>query len=356
MEMLIDKTIGECNVDTAIPPAVQPDPYAVAKEMVPITGSEKCNASTLAIDTLKKWWKDGAAKQKIDRKVVTIDSFTQMAYAKTDGFACSYRRCGRNFFLVCFYNKTPVKNRVLYVLAKAQACDKCEKYPDNTGTRVECEASLCQYPLTPAKVDFEVCGAGNQCPGDFSDEFRITALDMHNYYRRLAATGWAKTGDKYADTAAKMVELQYDKDLETKANNYVTAANCPTAEEAGPAGENFFKTSKFTMSHVEAIQQAMAYWWEPFEKSGFGDQPIYTDKIQGDNLKYAANILHDQTTKLGCAVKTCNKEGRLVIDCRYDIPVQLDDAIYTTGKVCSKCKDTATTECSKLGSLCVAQP
>ncbi|RCN48537.1 SCP-like protein [Ancylostoma caninum] len=152
MEMLIDMTIGECNADTAIPPPVQPDPYGVAKEMVHITGNEKCNASSLAKDTLNKWWKEGAAKQKVDRKVVTIDSFTQMAYAKIVGFACSYRRCGGNFFLVCFYNKTPIKKRVLYVLPKARACDKCEKYPDNTGNRVECENFLCQYPLTPGEI------------------------------------------------------------------------------------------------------------------------------------------------------------------------------------------------------------
>ncbi|RCN48541.1 hypothetical protein ANCCAN_05366 [Ancylostoma caninum] len=100
----------------------------------------------------------------------------------------------------------------------------------------------------------------------------------------------------------------------------------------------------------------MAYWWEPFEKSGFGDDPMYTNEIQADNRKYAANILHGETTKVGCAVKTCLKDGQLVIDCRYDNPVQVDDPIYTTGKVCSKCKETATTECSKLGGLCVAQP
>ncbi|EYC32076.1 hypothetical protein Y032_0003g1387 [Ancylostoma ceylanicum] len=102
---------------------------------------------------------------------------------------------------------------------------------------------------------------------------------------------------------------------------------------------------------------AIKDWWAPFEKSGFGDgEPTFTDTIEGGDLKYAANILHDETTKVGCAVKTCNKDGRLVIDCRYDNPLTTDDTIYTTGKVCSKCKDTATKSCSKLGGLCVAQP
>ncbi|RCN48544.1 hypothetical protein ANCCAN_05369 [Ancylostoma caninum] len=33
-----------------------------------------------------------------------------------------------------------------------------------------------------------------------------------------------------------------------------------------------------------------------------------------------------------------------------------DDSIYTTGKVCSKCKNTATRDCSNLGGLCVTPP
>ncbi|KIH43881.1 SCP-like protein, partial [Ancylostoma duodenale] len=134
-----------------------------------------------------------------------------------------------------------------------------------------------------------MCGK-DPCPGTFSDEFRVTALNMHNYYRRLAATGWAKTGDKYAKTASKMVELKYSKDLEEAANNYLNAnSNCPAAAQGGAAVENFFKTNKFTTPHVEAFKEAMKSWWTPFEKSGFGDEPTYTDKIENGDLKYAAN-------------------------------------------------------------------
>ncbi|RCN48538.1 SCP-like protein [Ancylostoma caninum] len=218
-----------------------------------------------------------------------------------------------------------------------------------------------------------MCGAGNQCPGDFSDEFRRTALDMHNYYRRFVATGWGKTGRKYAKTAAKMVELQYNKDLEQTANDYLNAnTDCPITPESRLGGENFFKTNLFNTPQVEAFEkvlpstssdnegnifQAMKFWWSPFEKSGFGDEPTYTDAIENGDLKYAANILHDETTKLGCAVRTCNRQGILVIDCRYDNLLSTDDPIYTTGKVCSKCRDvTGYTSCSKLGGLCVAPP
>ncbi|KIH49902.1 hypothetical protein ANCDUO_20022, partial [Ancylostoma duodenale] len=63
---------------------------------------------------------------------------------------------------------------------------------------------------------------------------------------------------------------------------------------------------------------AIEFWWKQFEESGFGDKPMYTDMIANGGLKYAANILHDETTKVGCAVNTCDKQGVLVIDCRYD--------------------------------------
>ncbi|EYC32071.1 hypothetical protein Y032_0003g1384 [Ancylostoma ceylanicum] len=163
MEMLVDEKIEKCDETTATPPVVQPDPYGAAKQMVSIKSSEECDATSKAKEILNKWWKDGAAKQDINKQVAAVDSFTQMAYAKTDGFACSYRRCGGKFFLVCFYNKSPTQGGELYGAPKNnQACDNCEKYPPNTGTEVACEDFLCQYPLTPGSPQRPLCGFVSQ--------------------------------------------------------------------------------------------------------------------------------------------------------------------------------------------------
>ncbi|EYC45058.1 hypothetical protein Y032_0440g1507 [Ancylostoma ceylanicum] len=48
-----------------------------------------------------------------------------------------------------------------------------------------------------------------------TDDFRKTAVGMHNYYRRLLATGWAE--DKklgYAKWASSMPELEYSCESE----------------------------------------------------------------------------------------------------------------------------------------------
>ncbi|EYC41282.1 hypothetical protein Y032_0574g176 [Ancylostoma ceylanicum] len=106
------------------------------------------------------------------------------------------------------------------------------------------------------------------------------------------------------------------------------------------------------------LLKAMKEWWSPLEKAkNLGDNPTYTAEIRDGPLKYFANIAYEQTTKIGCAVETCTKQGRLVIDCRYNTLISDDEVIYTTGKVCSKCRDTAdTTQCSALGGLCVKPP
>ncbi|RCN29132.1 SCP-like protein [Ancylostoma caninum] len=177
---------------------------------------------------------------------------------------------------------------------------------------------------------------------------------MHNYYRRVLATGWAK--DKiihYAKPASEMNALVYEKDLEDKAYAHVVApARCPEASE-GDTGENFWMSGDYKLSHVEAIEEAMKEWWGPLESTGLGDNLEYTADRQQGTFKYLANVAHDKTTQIGCAVKTCLAQGITVVDCRYNPAIAVDDPIYKAGKM--PCKPCPTgTACSKLGGLCEA--
>ncbi|RCN49839.1 SCP-like protein, partial [Ancylostoma caninum] len=337
METLVDENIEKCSAPAAPPQ----NTYAMTSAEIPIRG--ECNAVNLVEEKLKAWWKEGASEMT-DNTVKADNPFAQMANAKADGFACSYKRCQGKLFLLCFYNqKAPAATNPLYeAVAQAgdQPCGNCAKYPpppDPNGKKVECLEALCQFPLTEAKIPSTVCG-NPPCVGEFSDEFRLAALDMHNYYRRLLATGWAK--DKqitYAKPGVKMIELEYDKSLEDKA---ITEANkCPT-KAAGGAGESVW---------------AVKDWWAPVEETGFGSSLEYTADTASSTLKYAANIAYEATTKIGCAVKNCPPQGVTVVDCHYSPAIAEGDTIYTTGnKPCSKCRDVqGKTACSTLGGLCV---
>ncbi|RCN26509.1 hypothetical protein ANCCAN_27764 [Ancylostoma caninum] len=113
----------------------------------------------------------------------------------------------------------------------------------------------------------------------------------------------------------------YNKDLEDKAFDYVNPnpANpqpCPTAPE-GATGENFW-SGGYTLTHVEAMKEAMKFWWGPLESTGLGDNLVYTTGMDNGAFKYFVNVAHDQTKKVGCAVRTCAPQGITVVDCRYE--------------------------------------
>ncbi|EYB98244.1 hypothetical protein Y032_0133g1793 [Ancylostoma ceylanicum] len=203
------------------------------------------------------------------------------------------------------------------------------------------------------KTSSDVCKG---CSKDLKDDFRLTALHMHNYYRRLLASGWAKDKQiKYAKPAKTMNQLVYVKPLEDAALKYVSNCDRTAPENNFPAGESFWRGSSGShkLTHVEAVQQAMKEWWGPLESTGLGDNLEYTAEMQGGTLKYVPNIIHDKSTQIGCAAKTCTKQGITLIDCRYNTTVGVGDTIYEVGETpCNPCP--AGTACSKLGGVCGA--
>ncbi|EYB98243.1 hypothetical protein Y032_0133g1793 [Ancylostoma ceylanicum] len=214
-------------------------------------------------------------------------------------------------------------------------------------------ASLKSQFQVADKTSSDVCKG---CSKDLKDDFRLTALHMHNYYRRLLASGWAKDKQiKYAKPAKTMNQLVYVKPLEDAALKYVSNCDRTAPENNFPAGESFWRGSSGShkLTHVEAVQQAMKEWWGPLESTGLGDNLEYTAEMQGGTLKYVPNIIHDKSTQIGCAAKTCTKQGITLIDCRYNTTVGVGDTIYEVGETpCNPCP--AGTACSKLGGVCGA--
>ncbi|EPB74296.1 SCP-like protein [Ancylostoma ceylanicum] len=180
--------------------------------------------------------------------------------------------------------------------------------------------------------------------------------EVRFFVRRLLASGWAKDKQiKYAKPAKTMNQLVYVKPLEDAALRHVSNCDQTAPENNSPAGESFWRGSSgsYKLTHVEAMQQAMKEWWEPLESTGLGNKLEYTTELQDGTLKYVANIVHDKSTQIGCAAKTCAKQGITLVDCRYNATVTIDDKIYELGKTpCKPCP--AGTACSKLGAVCEA--
>ncbi|EYB92390.1 hypothetical protein Y032_0194g1419 [Ancylostoma ceylanicum] len=335
--------------------------------------AKDCNSVTTADGLIKAWWKEGAKKQEDQKRVKDNDKFAQMAYSESKGFGCTNQICGGNFYLLCLYGqeyvavkmfrKMSLTNSYYYSAVTKVAegdnlytptnkpdevCKDCDK---DAANNLLCTDALCDPPYTPIVITKStVCPT---CDKDITEDFRVTALDMHNYYRRLLATGWAK--DKkigYAKPATEMNALVYHKDHEDTAYAYaVTPQTCPTAPE-GDIGENYWK-GDYKLSHVEAIEEAMKEWWGPLESTGLGENVDFTDEMQQGPFKYFANVAHDATTKMGCAVKTCSAQGFTVVDCRYSTAIGIDDPIYKAGRMpCKPCPSGTT--CAKLGGLCEA--
>ncbi|RCN47170.1 hypothetical protein ANCCAN_06747 [Ancylostoma caninum] len=194
-------------------------------------GSGKnCNSTTTIKGILKKWWDE---VKKVDLKasqlyVADLAHFGPMAAAEAKGFACSTKLCsGSKSDLLCVYDKVLTTNDDIYT-AGASADKICEVCNQNK----LCTDYLCQYTYTPAaEMPPRACDADK-----LTTDLENVAINMHNYYRRLSATGWAEDKiDGYAPTAKKLPALAYDC-AGIGAKSYAKATNCPNTAPAADAG------------------------------------------------------------------------------------------------------------------------
>ncbi|KAK6757759.1 hypothetical protein RB195_015526 [Necator americanus] len=310
-----------------------PTGYGSIQKMIAVKNA--CDPTKTVRNEITTWWNDGAAKQETNAKVADNDKFSQMAYFETSAVACSYYPCSSTqLSLVCLYNKNGAANAVQNL------------YTETTGTCTctGCIAYLCPSEFTPVKLPSSVCPT---CAKS-TELFREVALYSHNYYRRLVATGWAEDKkSKYAKPAKAMMQLQYDKALEEKAKKH--ANKClTTPENAGYAGESFWTSEKYSLSEEEAVKKAVEKWFSYLKNSGLGDDMGY-ESLKKASGKQLANVIHDKTTSVGCYVKSCAKQGLIVVDCRYSPEAGGD--VYETGKTCSACAKSGKS-CSPAGGLC----
>ncbi|RCN45865.1 SCP-like protein [Ancylostoma caninum] len=351
-ELMWDCSIEEMarTVTTACTdPATKIANYGVVSKMISVKASS-CNVTTDVVKEVKTIWKNGAAKQADQAKVPDNDDFSQMAYAKTNGVGCSYNWCSGKLYFACYYNQDgTTANPDLYDAGNgvAETCATC-------AANNKCFDYLCKEDLPAVEPTSTICTDPNlQNVKLMTDELRNTALNMHNYYRRLLASGWAK--DKqltYAKPATAMPKLEYDCDVEDKIMNTLKDCGGIAATPAGAQTNNFKLFTPYTSTREEALSKVIEDWWSYLEKTGMTD-----NKYDSNNAGMVtfANMAYDQTTKVGCGVKVCQNTGNIEVQCGYVMNpiITDDDPIYNSGKPCSKCgKLNPAKTCSKLGGLC----
>ncbi|KAL6729349.1 hypothetical protein Aduo_000413 [Ancylostoma duodenale] len=232
----------------------------------------------------------------------------------------------------------------------AEICTDC----NNNGGK-NCLRYLCQHKYEPVGDQAKrACTAKD----GMNTDLETIAVGMHNYYRRLVATGWAKDKiDGYAPTAKDMFAMYSEcKAGDTLAEETKTiVTGCPSTPTQGNQGRslNYYYVSKYDIPREQLLQQAITSWANEVTGYGVGKENIFDPN--GQVTKYA-NMVHNKVENFACAVEICKKQEtqqwHVNTIATFRRPID-GDPIYEIGK---PCKCTNNRECSKLQGLCVLLP
>ncbi|EYB94269.1 hypothetical protein Y032_0173g395 [Ancylostoma ceylanicum] len=296
--------------------------------------TDKCTniTSQMAI-LLRGWWSE---VERVDMKNSTqllenrAADFGKMALANTTGFACTYDLCKPRGRIICLFQQFFGINAFLYepTWDKSKACESC----------ADCTNFLCpQKSFTPVTIT-------PTCQDDkLTNDSHNAALWMHNYYRKLLASGWAKdkkSNGGYAKTAKQMRALEYDCANTTNSNGakstYDLIKGCPRVNPTATNGYslNFLRIDNHQISEQDALEQAIKTWWGQLETTGLGSDTKFNGNSGITNF---ANMAYDQADKVACAVQNCAKYGDTLVACQYNKVITDGEKIYETGKVCGGC-------------------
>ncbi|RCN47146.1 SCP-like protein [Ancylostoma caninum] len=316
-----------------------------------------CNDTVETEALLKQWWSESTsidldAGQTYDATAqANAPKFSHMAAATAQAFACSYSACtGSPLKLLCVYKKLNLNDPIYEEAADKQ--NICANCPQTAQGKV-CDWYLCQTDYTsPADIP------ALNCADEMTGDLQTIATDMHNYYRRLVATGWGKDKVGYAPRANAMLGLKYVCGDPNVQGNIGKATKdlidtCPKdAPQATAAYSlNHFYKETYKLSREELLQEAIKHWANEASVVGVGEKNLYKPDAGFNDY---ANMMQDTVSELTCAVKVCQNSGKSAVACQYNKPTVGDgDEIYQLGKPCSKCPTGKSCDNALGGGLCV---
>ncbi|EPB75188.1 SCP-like protein [Ancylostoma ceylanicum] len=289
--------------------------FYATTDKVEIGKSGNCNITEVTLDALKVWWKQSEAKDLSGNKNKysgAIKNFGRMATGEVKGFACTYSNCNKNTpnTLMCVYDKKLQPDDLLYTTVTDEN-DVCAP------ADCKCEKRLCQYEYTGA----EKANPRPLCAQDgMTFDMQTMATNMHNYYRRVLATGWGEDSNGYAPRAKQLPALEYNcKDIGKKTLALIDCTKVDSLHTitATPGYTLNYHKESYKVSREETLEKAITSWWEQVKGVDINDKAEYTAEVR-DKAKFFAPMVLEGATQIGCAVKDCRSTGYTVAACQYN--------------------------------------
>ncbi|XP_064425260.1 peptidase inhibitor 16 [Latimeria chalumnae] len=169
------------------------------------------------------------------------------------------------------------------------------------------------------------------------DEEKKLLLEKHNLYR-----------SQVLPSAANMLEMSWDTELESLAENYATNCIWDHNPDRGMTGENLFASINKPLD----VEEAMKDWYQEHEDYDFETKECTMGKACG----HYTQIVWADSDKIGCGTNFCdtmqgiNRPNVFLLVCNYAPPGNVVDRDpYIIGNPCDQCPDKY--NCSN--SLCV---
>ncbi|WKY13076.1 hypothetical protein Q1695_004132 [Nippostrongylus brasiliensis] len=266
---------------------------------------------------------------------------TNMAKWNATETACTYRiyDTGNTVWMLCVFNvKGAVDGETIYEKAK----DGQYKCVDGAqcGTDGTCHEELCNVPNSNPDTLLSIYTPDLSCRNlPYMKQFsRYYALNLHNYYRRLVASGWAENKlTRFTPRASKMEALSYDCSLEEAANeNVMKCERQPSTfgKVSADSGSNVYIIDDINITKEAALERAVVEWFGELSTHGVDPTSPWTGH---PTVKNCANVMHDQYKTVGCAVNSCSSQGFTIVECRYGPKsLQPGGPIYDVGDPCTR--------------------
>ncbi|WKY06934.1 hypothetical protein Q1695_006816 [Nippostrongylus brasiliensis] len=192
-----------------------------------------------------------------------------------------------------------------------------------------------------------------------TDSVRRVFLNTHNKYRSLVAKGQASGLYGRAPSAARMLKMVYDCNIEKTAMQHTRKCRFGHSPRSSRPnlGENVYVRWGRRETFEQAAKQSCDSWFEELKTAGMPPSNILTSRVfnRPKAIGHYTQMVWQNTYKIGCAVVNCQGSMTLVT-CQYG-PAgnMLNQMVYEKGRPCQSDNDCRCSgcQCSRSEALCV---